>query len=157
MENLEEQVLVALRRIIRATDIHSRRLGKDTGLTTPQLVVVRAVAQADGPSVSDIAKSVSLSQATVTTLLNKLETRCLVNRKRSEEDRRRVNVYLTDEGRALLELAPEPLQYQFSNRFRRLETWEQYQLVASLERVANMMDAEELDAAPLLATGEQVG
>jgi len=157
MDNLEEQVLVSLRRIIRATDIHSRKLAKDTGLTTPQLVIVRAVAQSDGPTVSDIARSVSLSQATVTTLLNKLETKGLVSRKRSEEDRRRVNVFLTPDGRALLETAPEPLQEQFSGRFRKLETWEQHQLVASLERIANMMDAEELDAAPLLATGEDVG
>ena len=60
------------------------------------------------------------------------------------------------EGQAVLQTAPEPLQEQFSARFSKLETWEQHQLVASLERIANMMDAEELDAAPLLATGEKV-
>ena len=157
MDTLGEQVLVALRRIIRATDIHSRRLGKETGLTTPQLVIFRAVGQGEGPTVSEIARAVSLSQATVTTLLNKLEASGLVSRKRSEEDRRRVNVYLTSEGSTLLESAPEPLQNQFASRFRALETWEQHQLVASLERIANMMDAEELDAAPLLAIGEDVG
>jgi DNA-binding MarR family transcriptional regulator len=157
MDNLEEQVLVALRRIIRATDIHSRRLGKDTGLTTPQLVILRAVSQGEGPTVSEIARAVSLSQATVTTLLNKLEVRGVVARKRSEQDRRRVNVYPTEQGKALLETAPEPLQDQFSARFRKLETWEQHQLVASIERIANMMDAETLDAAPLLATGDEVG
>ena len=157
MDNLEEQVLVALRRIIRATDIHSRRLGKETGLTTPQLVILRAVAVGDAPTVSEIARSVSLSQATVTTLLNKLEARGMVIRQRSEQDRRRVNVYPTDRGKVLLETAPEPLQDQFSARFRELDTWEQHQLVASIERIANMMDAETLDAAPLLATGEEVG
>ena len=36
--DLPDHVLVALRRIIRATDLHSRKLGKKTGLTTPQLV-----------------------------------------------------------------------------------------------------------------------
>ena len=157
MDNLEEQVLVALRRIIRATDIHSRRLGKETGLTTPQLVILRAISQGDGPTVSEIARSVSLSQATVTTLLNKLEARGTVIRQRSEQDRRRVNVYPTAQGKTLLETAPEPLQEQFSARFSNLETWEQHLLVASLERIANMMDAESLDAAPLLATGEEVG
>jgi DNA-binding MarR family transcriptional regulator len=157
MDSLEDQVLVALRRIIRATDIHSRKLGKETGLTTPQLVIISAVAQGQGPTVSEIARAVSLSQATVTTLLNKLEAKGLVSRHRSEEDRRRVNVHLTEDGKSVLKTAPEPLQEQFSGRFRNLETWEQHQLVASLERIANMMDAEELDAAPLLATGEDVG
>jgi hypothetical protein len=37
-----------------------------------------------------------------------------------------------------------------------LESWEQHQIVAALERVATMMDAEELDAAPLLLSGESV-
>lgn len=157
MAQLEDQVLVALRRIIRATDIHSRRLARDTGLTTPQLVVLRAVADATAPTVSEIARTVSLSQATVTTLLNKLESREFVSRERSKQDRRRVNVRLTRQGRKVLASAPQPLQEQFSDRFQGLETWEQYQLVASLERIANMMDAEALDAAPLLATGEDVG
>lgn len=157
MDTLEEKVLVALRRTIRATDIHSRKLARETGLTTPQLVVVRAVARSQGPTVSEIARTVSLSQATATTLLNTLETKGLISRQRSEEDRRRVYVHLTDAGKALLETAPEPLQEQFSARFRSLESWEQHQLVSSLERLANMMDAEELDAAPLLATGEDVG
>jgi len=154
---LEDQVLVSLRRIIRATDVHSRRLGKDTGLTTPQLVILRAVGEAEGPTVSEIAHAVSLSQATVTTLLNKLEANRLVYRERCEDDRRRVNVHMTPRGRKLFASAPEPLQDQFAERFRALEAWEQHQLVASLERVANMMDAEDLDAAPLLATGEAAG
>ncbi|MEE4190233.1 MAG: MarR family transcriptional regulator [Halieaceae bacterium] len=157
MAILEDQVLASLRRIIRATDIHSRRLNKDTGLTTPQLVVVRAIAAGDSLTASEIARAVSLSQATVTTLLNRLEDRGLIARQRSEEDRRRVNVQLTKAGRALVATAPEPLQEQFAARFAQLEAWEQHQLVASLERVANMMDAEDLDAAPLLAPGEDVG
>lgn len=68
-----------------------------------------------------------------------------------------MNVYLTKQGQTLLETAPEPLQDRFAARFQALENWEQHQLAASLERIANMMDAEELDAAPLLATGEDMG
>jgi len=37
-----------------------------------------------------------------------------------------------------------------------LESWEQHLIVASLERVAAMMDANDLDAAPLLASGDSV-
>jgi hypothetical protein len=42
------------------------------------------------------------------------------------------------------------------DRFSRLASWEQHSIVASLERVAAMMDADDLDAAPLLASGEDV-
>ncbi len=154
--DLSDQVLVSLRRIIRATDLHSRKLGKKTGLTTPQLVVIGAIGRRKEPTVSDIAKAVSLSLATVTTILNRLESNGYVNRARSAVDRRRVIVSLTDLGEEMLAQAPKPLQDSFMDRFSRLETWEQFQIVAALERVATMMDAEELDAAPLLASGESV-
>ncbi len=156
MADLQDQVLVSLRRIIRATDLHSRKLGKRTGLTTPQLVIIKAIAELKDPTVSDIAKAVSLSLATVTTILNRLESNDLVHRERSSIDRRRVIVTLTEKGQVMGASAPKPLQDSFVDRFTRLETWEQHHIVAALERVATMMDAEELDAAPLLLSGESV-
>lgn len=156
MSDLQDHVLVSLRRIIRATDLHSRKLGKRTGLTTPQLVIIKAIAELKDPTVSDIAKAVSLSLATVTTILNRLEANELVHRERSSIDRRRVIVTLTEKGEAMDASAPKPLQDSFVGRFTKLEVWEQHQIVAALERVATMMDAEELDAAPLLLSGESV-
>jgi DNA-binding MarR family transcriptional regulator len=156
MNDLQDEVLVSLRRIIRATDLYSRKLGKRTGLTTPQLVVIQAIGTLRDPTVSDVAKAVSLSLATVTTILNRLEANGLVHRERSAVDRRRVIVTLTEKGEELGASAPKPLQDSFVDRFVRLESWEQHQIVAALERVATMMDAEELDAAPILLSGENV-
>jgi DNA-binding MarR family transcriptional regulator len=145
MNELTDEVLVALRRIIRATDLHSRRLGKDTGLTTPQLVVMNAIEKYGDQSLAEIGRQVSLSQATVTNILNRLEANGLVTRKRSKRDKRRVDVFLTAEGARLRASAPQPLQEEFVERFRELDGWEQHQ-----------MDAQTLDAAPMLATGEHV-
>ena len=119
-------------------------------------MIIGAIGRRKEPTVSDIARAVSLSLATVTTILNRLETNGYVHRERSAVDRRRVIVTLTDSGEAVLDQAPKPLQDSFMDRFSRLETWEQHHIVAALERVATMMDAEELDAAPLLASGESV-
>ncbi|MGE0624433.1 MAG: MarR family winged helix-turn-helix transcriptional regulator [Pseudomonadales bacterium] len=158
MADLTDDVLVTLRRIIRANDLHSRKLGRETGLTTPQLVVMRAIeaAGAEAPTVSEISRRVSLSQATVTNILNRLEGQKLVRRQRSETDKRRVNLSVTPAGRKLLHSAPQPLQEGFIVRFNQLADWEQHLIVSSLARVAAMMDAEDLDAAPLLAPGEEV-
>lgn len=154
--DLTDQVLISLRRIIRASDIHSRRLGKQTGLTTPQLVVMQAIKAERDATVSAVSRLVSLSQATVTNILNRLEGQGLVKRQRSEEDRRRVNLTVTVAGDKLLLAAPTPLQEGFVERFNQLADWEQYLLVSSLARIASMMDAEDLDAAPLLTPGEEV-
>ncbi len=156
MSDLQDDVLVSLRRIMRATSLHSRKLDKAMGLTTPQLVVIRAIGEEGMPTASEVARAVSLSQATVTTILNRLQERQLVTRERSLEDKRRVKLQLTDVGRQVLRDAPPPLQESFSARFAKLSSWEQHQIVSSLARVASMMDAEELDAAPLLDAGDNV-
>lgn len=146
MSELHDQILVSLRRIIRATDLYSRQLGKATGLTTPQLVVMRTIQTLSQtlskPVASDIARNVSLSQATVTLILNRLESHGLVTRTRSERDKRRVNICLTAGGMALLKTAPQPLQESFIERLGELEKWEQHQITASLERLAKMMETK---------------
>ncbi|HSL18147.1 MAG TPA: MarR family transcriptional regulator, partial [Methylomirabilota bacterium] len=60
------QVLAALRRIIRAIDLHSRSLVQRYGLTGPQLVVLKELIDRPPQSVSALAGAVNLSQATVT-------------------------------------------------------------------------------------------
>ena len=37
-----DEVLIALRQIIRATDLYSRKLSKVAGLTAPQLLILQA-------------------------------------------------------------------------------------------------------------------
>lgn len=148
-----EQVLVALRRVIRATDLHSKRLSKHVGLTGPQLLIMRTIRDLGEVTIGTIADHVSLSQATVTTILDRLEHRNLVYRVRSTRDKRKVHAHLTEEGAGLLARAPLPLQDNFIRKFQNLDQWEQSMIVASLQRVANMMDADDIDASPVLDVG----
>ena len=148
-----DDVLIALRRIIRATDLYSRRLSRESGLTAPQLLILQAIARHGEMTMGDIAAEVSLSQATVTTILDRLESRGLVARQRGSSDKRRVYATLTAEGGALLAQAPEPLQETFVRRFSALQDWEQSQIISAVERIASMMDADDIDASPLLDVG----
>ena len=154
VEKLEDQVLVNLRQIIRATDLYSRELGRTTGLTTPQLVVCRAIEALGDPTVTHLSQEVHVSQATVTSVLNRLQAQGYVKRKKSNVDKRRVNVSLTTKGKSVIKDSPAPLQEGFVRKFNDLENWEQHALVSALARVAKMMNADEIDAAPLLIGGE---
>jgi DNA-binding MarR family transcriptional regulator len=147
------QVLISLRRVIRATDLHSKQLVKTTGLTAPQLLLLQAIRDNSDVTIGEVAKKISLSQATVTTILDRLEKRELVKRVRSTTDKRRVHVYLTDTADEILQDAPAPLQEQFSAQFNDLELWEQTMIISSLQRIAQMMDAEDIDASPVLDVG----
>ena len=148
-----EELLVSMRKVIRAIDLYSKKLNKDSGLTSPQLFVLQEISAHDGLMVKDIATSINLSSATVTNILDRLEARELVVRERSTVDKRKVGLHLTELGIKALENAPKPLQEHFIDRFEKLEEWEQTQLVATMQRIATMMDAEDLDAAPMLEVG----
>lgn len=151
--NNYEGVLVALRRVIRATDLHSKRLSKHAGLTGPQLLIMRSIRALGEVTIGTIADKVSLSQATVTTILDRLEHRSLVYRVRSTQDKRKVHAHLTADGVDIMARAPEPLQEDFIKKFQSLAEWEQTMILASLQRVANMMDADDIDASPVLDVG----
>ncbi len=151
-DDMGDQVIIALRRVIRAVDLHSRTLVESHGLTGPQALILKAL-QSGSLSAGELATRVSLSQGTVTDILNRLEQRGLIKRLRDTQDRRRVLVVATDAGLALLEQSPPLLQEWFAQRFNNLQDWEQTQLLASLQRIAAMMDAEDIDAAPVLSSG----
>jgi len=147
------RVVEALRRIIRAVDLYSRSLIQKYRLTGPQLVVLKAIADGRPSSIGEIARAVHLSQATVTGILDRLETHDLVTRARSPEDRRRVIVTLSPKAVEKLRSAPPLLQEHFRQRFLELEEEEQARILASLEQVVSLMEANQLDATPILATG----
>lgn len=152
MSNADD-VLVALRRVIRATDLHSKQLIKTAKVTAPQLLLMQAIQRQENAIISKLAREVSLSQATVTTILDRLEKRELVVRQRSEQDKRKVHVHLTAQGHEILLKAPTALQHQFAHKFEALNDWEQSMILSALQRIAHMMDAQDIDASPFLETG----
>lgn len=153
MKEISENILVALRRITRAVDRNSRRLAQNHGLTGPQAMLMKEVQRSNGLTMGELARRVSLSQATVSDVAKRLESRELLERSRDEHDRRRVTIRLTPAGETLVAQPLPLLQEHFVARLHELEEWEQTQLLASLQRVARMMDAEDIDAAPVLASG----
>lgn len=148
-----DEVLVALRRVIRATDLHSKHLAKTTGLTAPQILLMHTIRKKGAVTIGELASEMSLSQATVTSILDRLEKRQLVFRERSTEDKRKVHAHLTETGAETLISAPMPLQDQFARQFAGLDEWEQTMIISSLQRIAKMMDAQHIDASPVLDLG----
>lgn len=71
------------------------------GVTYPQYLVLLVLWERDGLGVSEIGARLFLDSGTLTPLLKRLEAQGLVDRSRDPEDERRVEVRLTDAGRAL--------------------------------------------------------
>lgn len=149
--------LVAMRRILRATEASARALSRETGLTTPQLMVLERLRGGAEATPTTLAQSVGVAQATATALIEKLEARGMVRRRRGESDRRQYWLSLTEAGDDALRISPDPLQRRFAASFEALDDWEKAMLVASLERVAHMLAPDAADAAPILHAGEVAG
>ena len=152
-EGPEVRVLRALRQIIRAVDMHSKKLTAEHGITGPQLVTLLCVAEHQSITPSEIGREVHLSNSTIVGVLDRLEAKGLVKRQRSEHDRRNVFVTITAEGKKLVVAAPSPLQDRLASSLRVLHPTEQMAILSSLERIAQLMDAQDIDAAPILEPG----
>jgi DNA-binding MarR family transcriptional regulator/GNAT superfamily N-acetyltransferase len=149
-QEIIENVLVALRRIVRSIDLHSRKLVQSHHLTIPQVILLREVNRSGRVSLGSLARQASLSNATVTGIVDRLEKRNLVRRVRCETDRRQIFVEIEPAGRKALKTMPPLLQEHFIRELENLKKWEQAQILSSLERVAAIMDADSEKAAPIL-------
>lgn len=148
-----ESALRAIRRLLRAAEMSEKQLASATGLTPSQLVVLEEVARHGETTAGAIATAVQFSQATVTSLVDRLVDRGFVIRSRREKDRRQVWVTATPQGVAALSSAPDTMQGRFQDRFAQLPDWEQAMIVAMLERLTAVLSADRIDAAPLIDAG----
>ena len=155
-ETYETRVLRAIRKIIRAVDIHSRRLNKDFRITTPQLICLHALGQRESTTLNQLANEVSLGASTTTGIVDRLQAKGLVSRTRSQQDRRKLELSITDSGREMLACTPTLLQERFSQAFSVLTQQVQAQLTESLEKVVTLMNAEHLSTSPNLVIGDAV-
>ncbi len=146
--------LIALRRILRATEMYARDLAREAGLTAVQLRVLQIVSEKGYATPTELSQRMGVTQATVSALIKKLEAKGLLSRRQSERDRRQTRLEITPDGMAKVRAAPDALQQKYVKQFEALEDWEQAMIVAVLERVSSMLDAEEIDASPVLAVGD---
>ena len=151
---MELNILQSLRRIIRAVDIHSRKLVATYGITGPQLICLVTLCDEGAMTSAEFSRRVFVSASTITGIIDRLERHGYVERKRDDIDRRRVLLQPTSKGFKLAYRAPSPIQDQLVERLRELPELEQAAISMSLQRIVDLMEARSLDASPILATGD---
>lgn len=152
--NLDDEIIVSIRRISQAVESYSRFLWQEYGLTSPQLGALRELEKSPLATPGHLADRLHVSPQTVAGILKRLEQRGLITRARDENDRRSFSLQLTDEGKRLSNEAPSLLRDQFRNELKRLQPWEATQVLSTLQRVATMMSAGEIDNVPFFTTDE---
>ena len=146
--------LTALRQILRATELHSRDVARSVGLTAVQLRILKLAHESFEPTAKHLAAQLRVSQATVTALLDKLAVSGMIERRACPTDRRQKTIFVTDAGRDALDQAPDPIQKDFARKYEQLEVWEQTMLLSAAERIASLLDADDIAAAPILSAAD---
>ncbi|KDE99823.1 MarR family transcriptional regulator [Mycolicibacterium aromaticivorans JS19b1 = JCM 16368] len=102
---LDEQLCFALYSASRAVTAAYRPMLDELDLTYPQYLVLLVLWEEEPCTVSHLGDRLHLDSGTLSPLLKRLESAGFVRRQRSTTDERRVDITLTDEGRALEERA----------------------------------------------------
>lgn len=133
-------LMKSIRQITRALDMRSKRVARETGLTIPQIVVLHAVRHFGQLTTAAISRQADLSPATTVIILDKLEARGLVERRRSTSDRRIVHTALTDHGAQILSEAPALLHRHFLDGFAQLPESERRAIVHAFRAVVSLLE-----------------
>ena len=133
-------VMRSLRKIIRATDINSKSLVKRIGLTGPQLLILKEITNNNALTPGKLAQALSLSQGTITGILERMERRGFLTRERDKNDKRRVNVRITEIGQQTVKDAPPLMHESFVKSFESLPKWEQMMILSALQRIVAIIE-----------------
>ena len=152
MENCERvapEIIDNLRRIFQAINEYSRTAERVTGLTGPQLWALKILENTSPLRVSYLAHQMYLHPATVVGILDRLETKGLVSRTRSQEDRRAVDLNLTDLGWKLARTAPEDTQVILGKGLEKLSDDQYLAVEEGMMLMVRILCAEHLIPQPL--------
>jgi DNA-binding MarR family transcriptional regulator len=123
----------------------SRRITKEVArrveLTGPQLTVLKVLESVGDLSLSELSERIRAQNSTVTGIIDRMEREGLVVRARSNEDRRVINIRLTDKGSKIArEIAVEPMEV-FRSALQSLSASEMQELLRILTKIAMRVKA----------------
>lgn len=133
------EIIATIRKIIRAVDIHSKKLRISAGITGPQLIILREIRQNEKITTTQLAEKISLSQSTVTSILDRLVERNLVSRIRDDVDKRKWFLEISQAGKEIINASPAAVRQDFIDNFLRLPETEQKNMLSTLQHIAELM------------------
>jgi DNA-binding MarR family transcriptional regulator len=140
------EIVQSFRRIFKAIHQYSEEVLKEFGVTGPQLWLLKTLAGEGRASVGALSRKMYLHISTVSGIIDRLEAKSYVARKREEGDRRVVTVYLTAAGKRIVDQAPEPSQGKLLYSLQNLSEKEVLEMYEALQKIVRLMEVDEIEA-----------
>lgn len=151
LDPLNILVLQKLRVLIQSAHHHSDMIRKKCGIGGTQLWLLQEINDTPNIRVGTLAKKVSLKSTTVSNLIDDLENKGLVEKKRVKTDQRAVHLTITDKGVGLLKAAPKPTKGLLPHSLENMKKIDLNKLANSLDILINEINGgdERLGKQPL--------
>lgn len=133
-----------LRRISSTIKQKGREILNDFPITPPQFVALQWLKEHGDMTIGELSTKMYIANSTMTDLIDRMEKAELVQRIRSTNDRRVVQVHLLDKGRDIIERVIRARQQYLQEIVSQFDTAEIKSMKEHLTRLYNVMEKGEL-------------
>lgn len=140
-------VLQHIRELLRVSQQHFQRIEIRCGVSGAQLWALAELQARPGSKVSELAAALSVHLSTASNLLDRLEAKSLIRRKRGLKDQRTVRVFLTPAGQSVLRKAPKPAEGIIPDALHRMPRDALNRLSRDLEKLLRLARVRDPRAA----------
>ena len=153
-EGVIKDIVGSIRKLVRAVYLDSQKMSRKFGLTGPQSVVLRLLLNKGSMSSADLSRLMYVTPSNMTGIIDRLEKKELVERKRKEGDRRVSMIILTEAGKSMSKNIPDPIEKKFIKQLSDLENEHVQLLAMAMNQILNLVDIEDIEEIPLEVSTE---
>ncbi|KEI10427.1 MarR family transcriptional regulator [Clostridium sp. K25] len=113
---------------------------KNIGLTVPQITAIKFIAHRKQVTSSELSEEMSITKATVSGIIDRLEKMNIIKRVRSKEDRRIVYIVFSDEGLNLAKDIRDIMNNCFENIFNNVSEKELVNIENNLSSLLKVVE-----------------
>lgn len=154
MNNSDRDILMDLRKIIRAVNLEGKRVEKTYGVSIPQYLCLKHLNSSPNytASLSELREVLQLNPSTITGVVQRLERNGYAARLPKTEDRRKTVIVLTQKGASVVQDNPDILHKQLLDRLKNMPEGEYERLSEAFKEIIRFLDVDELDASPIVTS-----
>ena len=142
---LVQELVDLLRRLMRAVYLDSLKTSQRFGLTGPQSAVLRALSAWGPLSSASLSRTLYVTPSNITGIIDRLVKKDLVERIKKEGDRRVTLISLTESGQDISAQLPDPIEKKLMKGLASLTPEHARWLAEAMHEINDFINAPELE------------
>jgi len=153
-EDNETKLLIEIRRLMRTAERYASKLADKYGITVAQLVIIQEVDAHEKITEEELCEKLRLAAAVGREIIDRLIRLELVTAEQGKDAPAKRVISISEKGCDILSENPPLLQDTLLDELEKIDVWQKNMLLASFQRINNLLENENINAAPILAPGK---